>query len=62
MSLWLPAYDRGMRHAQRGGYTPGEQRRREQVRLQFSRCSLIAVAAAGLLLPERFSRCCPQPG
>jgi hypothetical protein len=27
-----------------------------------SRCSLAAVAAAGLLLPERFSRCCPQPG
>jgi Conserved hypothetical protein (DUF2461) len=27
-----------------------------------SRCSLIAVAAARLLLPERFSRCCPQPG
>jgi hypothetical protein len=24
-----------------------------------SRCSLVAVAAAGLLLPERFSRCCP---
>jgi hypothetical protein len=30
--------------------------------LRFSRCSLIAVAAAGLLLPEGFSRCCPQPG
>jgi hypothetical protein len=28
--------------------------------LRFSRCSLIAVAAAGLLLPEGFSRCCPQ--
>jgi hypothetical protein len=27
-----------------------------------SRCSVVAVAAAGLLLPERFSRCCPQPG
>ena len=26
------------------------------------RCSLVAVAAAGLLLPEGFSRCCPQPG
>jgi hypothetical protein len=22
----------------------------------------IAVAAAGLLLPQGFSRCCPQPG
>ena len=22
----------------------------------------VAVAAAGRLLPERFSRCCPQPG
>ena len=29
---------------------------------RFSRCSVAAVAAAGLLLPERFSRCCPQPG
>ena len=27
-----------------------------------SRCSVVAGAAAGLLLPERFSRCCPQPG
>ena len=27
-----------------------------------SRCSAIAVAATGLLLPEGFSRCCPQPG
>jgi hypothetical protein len=27
-----------------------------------SRCSLVAVAAAGLLLPQGFSRCCPQPG
>ena len=26
------------------------------------RCSVVAVAAAGLLLPEGFSRCCPQPG
>ncbi len=26
------------------------------------RCSLVAVAAAGLLLPQGFSRCCPQPG
>jgi hypothetical protein len=30
--------------------------------LRFSRCSPIAVAAAGLLLPEGFSRCRPQPG
>ena len=28
----------------------------------FCRCSLVAVAVAGLLLAERFSRCCPQPG
>jgi hypothetical protein len=27
-----------------------------------SRCSLVAVAATGLPLPEGFSRCCPQPG
>jgi Domain of unknown function (DUF1905) len=26
------------------------------------RCSLAPVAAAGLLSPEWFSRCCPQPG
>jgi hypothetical protein len=30
--------------------------------LRFSRRSVIAVAAAGLLLPERFRRCCSQPG
>jgi hypothetical protein len=30
--------------------------------LTVSRCSVVAVAAARLLLPERFSRCCPQPG
>ena len=27
-----------------------------------ARSPLIAVAAAGLLLPEGFSRCCPQAG
>jgi hypothetical protein len=27
-----------------------------------SQCSVGAVAAAGLLLPERFSQCCLQPG
>ena len=31
---WLAAYDRGMRYAQRGGYTPAEQQRRERLRLQ----------------------------
>jgi transposase len=30
---WLLAYDRGMRYAQRGGYTP-EQLRRERLRLE----------------------------
>jgi transposase len=29
----LRAYDRGMRYAQRGGYTPAEQQRRERLRL-----------------------------
>ena len=29
-----PAYDRGMRYAQRGGYTPAEQQRRERLRLE----------------------------
>lgn len=31
-------------------------------RVAVSRCSPLAVAAAGLLLPERFSRGRPQPG
>ena len=30
----LRAYDRGMRYAQRGGYTPAEQQRRERLRLR----------------------------
>ena len=30
----MPAYDGGMRYGQRGGYTPAEQQRREQLRLQ----------------------------
>ena len=33
-SAGFPAYDRGMRYAQRGGYTPAEQQRRERLRLQ----------------------------
>ena len=33
-SAGCPAYDRGMRYAQRGGYTPAEQQRRERLRLQ----------------------------
>ena len=33
-SGWLWAYDRGMRYAQRGGYTPAEQQRRERLRLE----------------------------
>ncbi len=31
---WLAAYDRGMRYAQRGGYTPAGQQRRERLRLR----------------------------
>jgi len=31
---WLPGYGRGMRYAQRGGYTPAEQERRERLRLK----------------------------
>lgn len=31
---WFRAYDRGMRYAQRGGYTPAEQQRREQLRME----------------------------
>ena len=30
----MPAYDQYMRYAQRGGYTPAEQRRRERLRLE----------------------------
>ena len=30
----LRAYDLGMRYAQRGGYTPAEQQRRERLRLE----------------------------
>jgi hypothetical protein len=29
----LPEYDRSMRYAQRGGYTPARQQRRERLRL-----------------------------
>jgi transposase-like protein len=32
--IWLRAYDEGMRCAQRGGYTPAEQQRRERLRLE----------------------------
>ena len=31
---WLRAYERGMRYAQRGGYTPAGQQRRERLRLE----------------------------
>jgi transposase len=31
---WLAAYDRGMRYAQRGGYAPAGQQRRERLRPQ----------------------------
>jgi transposase-like protein len=31
---WLRAYDGGMRYAQRGGYTPAGQQRRERLRLE----------------------------
>ena len=42
--------------------TGPRQSRARRVPSAVSRCSLIAVAAAGLLLPEGFSRCRPQPG
>jgi hypothetical protein len=58
--------DRGMRNG--AGIPSGGQRRREQgaaadcVPVRLSRCSAIAIAAAGLLLPEGFSRYRPEPG
>jgi hypothetical protein len=39
---WVPAYDRSMRHAQRGGYTPAEQQRRERLRLEVLAATLSA--------------------
>jgi hypothetical protein len=50
------------------GISPGGQRRRERgaaagcVPVRLSRCFPVAVAGAGLLLPQGFSRCRPQPG
>jgi hypothetical protein len=48
----LPAYSRSLRHAQRGGYTPGEQRRRERLRLEaakrFARGDTISEIAPGV--------------
>lgn len=50
------AYDRGMRYAQRGGYTPAEQQRRERLRLEaaerFARGDTISEIARDLRVTE----------
>ena len=49
-------YDRGMRYAQRGGYTPAGQQRREQLRLEavarFARGDKISQIAHDLPSPQ----------
>ena len=53
---WLRAYDEGMRYAQRGGYTPAEQQRRERLRLEaagrFARGDAIGEIAHDLRVTE----------
>ena len=52
----LQAYDQGMRYAQRGGYTPAEQQRRERLRLEaagrFARGDEIGEIARDLRVTE----------
>ena len=52
----LRAYDQGMRYAQRGGYTPAEQQRRERLRLEaagrFARGDAISQIAHDLRVTE----------
>ena len=52
----LSAYDRGMRYAQRGGYTPAEQQRRERLRMEaagrFARGDKISEIARDLRVTE----------
>ena len=52
----LRAYDRGMRYAQRGGYTPAEQERRERLRLKaagrFARGDSVREVARDLRVTE----------
>ncbi len=52
----LSAYDQGMRYAQRGGYTPAEQQRRERLRLvaagRFTRGDGISEIARDLRVTE----------
>lgn len=54
------AYEMGMRYAQRGGYTPAEQRRRERVRMQaaerFAGGDGVAAVARDLRVTERTVR------
>ena len=53
---WLRAYDGCMRYAQRGGYTPAEQQRRERLRLEaagrFARGDTITEIAHDLRVTE----------
>jgi hypothetical protein len=52
----MRAYDRSMRYAQRGGYTPAEQQRRERLRLEaagrFARGDAISEIACDLRVTE----------
>ncbi len=54
------SYDQNMRYAQRGGYTPAEQRRREQLRVaaaeRFARGDSTPAIAADLRVTERTAR------
>ena len=56
----LLTYDQDMRYAQRGGYTPAEQQRRERLRLEaagrFARGDSTTVIAADLRVTERTVR------
>jgi Winged helix-turn helix len=53
---WLRAYDQYMRYAQRGGYTPAGQQRRERLRLEaadrFARDGTIKEIAHDLRVTE----------
>jgi transposase len=53
---WLRAYDQYMRYAQRGGYTPAEQQRRERLRVEaadrFARDDTIQEIAHDLRVTE----------
>jgi len=57
---WALSYDQSMRYAQRGGYTPAEQQRRERLRLEaagrFARGDSTGEIAAQLRVTDRTVR------